>query len=176
VTPVPGVLTDGVVTLREADERDLDAIQVGIHDPDVVRWIGPPHGTAADTLALNRRRADAGSPTLCICEGGSDACLGLVWLNRDDADPASGAIGYMLLPAARGHGLATRAVMLLADWARQSGGVRSLRLVAAAANERSRAVAERAGFREVERRRRPRADGDEEEDVVYVRDDGIVPG
>lgn len=166
----PPVLTDGVVTLRAADERDLDPIQVGIEDPDVVRWIGPAHGTAAELMALNERRAAAGSPTFCICEQ-QDRCLGLVWLNRDDDDSTTGSIGYFLLPDARGRGLATRAVRVLAAWARGPGGVRHLRLVTAADNAASRAVAERSGFRETERTWRTDADGRTEEHIVHVADD-----
>ncbi|HET9346181.1 MAG TPA: GNAT family N-acetyltransferase [Candidatus Limnocylindrales bacterium] len=165
----PDVLTDDVVTLRPAGEQDLDAIRAGIEDPDVVRWIGPPHGTAAETLALDERRAAAGSPTFCVCER-EDRCLGLAWLNRDDDDASSASIGYFLLPVARGRGLATRAVRLLAAWARGPGGVRHLRLVTAVDNAASRAVAERSGFRESERRWRTDADGRTEEHVVHVPD------
>jgi len=170
VSDTPDSLTDGVVTLRPADERDLDAIQAGIEDPDVVRWIGPAHGTAAETLALNERRAAAGSPTFCVCEQ-EDRCLGLAWLNRDDDDASAASIGYFLLPGARGRGLATRAVRLLAAWARGPGGVRGLRLVTAVDNAASRAVAERSGFRESERKWRSEADGRTEEHIVHVPDD-----
>jgi RimJ/RimL family protein N-acetyltransferase len=162
-------LSDGVVTLRSPDDEDLDAIAVGIRDPDVVRWLGPPEGSAMDVLALNRRRAAAGSPTFCVCEGG-DRCVGLAWLNRDDADRSAGSVGYWLLPEARGRGIATRAVRLLVAWTR-SHGIRLVRLVTAADNASSRAVADRAGFREVERRRRDEPDGPDGEVVVYVLDE-----
>ena len=167
MSEAPDSLSDGVVTLRPAGDHDLDAIQAGIEDPDVVRWIGPPHGTAAEVLALNERRAAAGSPTFCVCEQ-EDRCLGLAWLNRDDADASAGSVGYFLLPEARGRGLATRAVRLLAVWARGPGGVRHLRLVTAVDNTASRAVAERAGFRELERRWRTEADGRTAEHIVHV--------
>jgi RimJ/RimL family protein N-acetyltransferase len=170
VSTNPGILTDGIVTLRPADERDLDAIQAGIEDPDVVRWIGPPNGTAAETLALNERRAAAGSPTFCVCEH-EDRCLGLAWLNRDDDDASVASIGYFLLPEGRGRGLATQAVRLIAAWARGPGGVRRLRLVTAVDNAPSRAVAQRSGFRESERKWRTERDGRSEEHIVHVPDD-----
>ena len=162
----PETLGDGVVWLRTAQVRDLDAIGAGIVDPDVARWFGPPEGSAADLLALNRRRAAAGSPTFCVCES-DDRCVGLAWMNRSPDDKASGSIGYWLLPEARGRGLATRAVRLIADWARRQGGIERLRIVVAADNAASRAVAERSGFREVERRLVTAA-GRTEEHVVYV--------
>jgi RimJ/RimL family protein N-acetyltransferase len=162
-------LTDGVVTLRTPDDHDLEAIAAGIADPDVVRWLGPAEGTARDVLQLNRRRAAAGSPTFCICEGG-DRCIGLAWLNRNDADQSAGNVGYWLLPEGRGRGIATRAVRLVVGWAR-AHEIRHVRLVTGAENATSRAVADRAGFHEVERRHRIEPDGPDVELVVYVLDE-----
>jgi hypothetical protein len=50
-------LTDGVVWLRPADERDTHAIERGITDPEVVRWFGQPTTSARDVLELNRARS-----------------------------------------------------------------------------------------------------------------------
>lgn len=99
-------LTDGIVLLRASEARDLPAIEAGIHDPDVIRWIGPTKGSATDVLALNRERWASGSPTLSICEP-DGTCVGLVWVNLREADRATGSVGYWLLPGARGRGLAT---------------------------------------------------------------------
>ena len=174
MSEAPGALTDGVVALRTPDERDLDAIAAGIADPDVVRWLGPPPGTAQDVLLLNRGRATAGSPTFCVCEG-DDRCVGLAWLNRDDADPAAGGVGYWLLPEARGRGLATRAVRLVVAWAR-GAMIPRLRLVTAVDNAHSRAVAERCGFREADRRRRTDPDGRTEDQIVYILEPPPIGG
>jgi RimJ/RimL family protein N-acetyltransferase len=138
-------LTDGVVTLRPPSEADLDAIAAGIVDPDVVRWIGPPEGSAAETLELNRARWAAGSPTFAICED-DGSCVGHVWANRAKEEPGAAAIGYWLLPAARGRGVATRAVRLLCEWLVAERGLRTLRLFTDPANVASQRVAERSGF------------------------------
>jgi ribosomal-protein-alanine N-acetyltransferase len=138
-------LSDGVVTLRPPDERDLPAIDLGVHDPDVVRWLGQPESSAADLLALNRTRWVAGSPTFSICES-NDVCVGHCWVNRSSSDATVGSIGYWLLPCARGRGLATRAVHLLTGWTVHDLGITRLRLFAEPANERSQRVAERSGF------------------------------
>jgi ribosomal-protein-alanine N-acetyltransferase len=140
-------LTDGSVVLRVSEPRDLPAIDAGIHDPDVIRWVGPTRGSAIDVLALNRQRWASGSPTLSICERDGE-CVGLVWLNVREADQTTGSIGYWLLPSARGRGIATRAVRLLSDWATRDLGVTNLRLTTEPENERSRRVAERSGFRQ----------------------------
>jgi hypothetical protein len=46
-------LSNDSVTLRPPDERDLAAIDLGIHDPDVVRWFRQPDSSAIDVLLLN---------------------------------------------------------------------------------------------------------------------------
>src|SRR4051812_71993 len=92
-------LSDGVVTLRPCVANDLDAIDAGINDVEVVRWIGPPEGSAAEVLALNERRWTAGSPTLSICTG-DGRCVGLVWINVSASDATTGSVGYWLLPDA----------------------------------------------------------------------------
>src|SRR5438477_809645 len=74
-------LSDGVVSLRPPDEGDLEAIDQGIHDPDVIRWFGRPSSSASDALALNRDRWRDGSPTFAICEI-DRRCVGHVWVNR----------------------------------------------------------------------------------------------
>jgi [ribosomal protein S5]-alanine N-acetyltransferase len=146
--PAGRELTDGTVTLRQADERDLPTIDAGIHDVEVVRWIGQPEGSALEVLALNRTRWAQGSPTFAICENDGE-CVGLVWLNVSAREAATGYVGYWLLPAARGRGLATRAVRLLSGLAVDELGIAHVRLRAEATNERSKRVAERSGFRQV---------------------------
>ena len=138
-------LDDGVVRLSPAGEADRDHVEAGIHDPEVVRWFGPPSGTVDEVLETNRRRAADGSPTFAIRDR-AGSFLGLAWVNRRSAEPATGSIGYWLLPEARGHGHATRAVRLLVDHAVRALGVRRVILLTDVANEASRRVAERAGF------------------------------
>jgi RimJ/RimL family protein N-acetyltransferase len=141
-------LSDGVVTLRPPDEGDLAAIDLGINDPEVVRWFGQPDASAIDVLTLNRRRWAEGSPTFAICEM-DGICGGHVWMNLSTGDAAVGYVGYWLLPSARGRGLATRAVRLLSDWAVRDLGTTHLGLLTEPANEPSQRVAERSGFRRV---------------------------
>jgi RimJ/RimL family protein N-acetyltransferase len=151
VEPRAPTLGDGVVTLDAPDERDLEALGAGLHDPDVVHFLGSSPGTASEVLELNRTRARDGSPTFAIRDR-ADRFLGLAWINRSSADPPTGAIGYWLLANARGQGHATRAVRLLVDHAIRDLGLRRLIVVTEPANTRSRAVAERAGFEQLETR------------------------
>ena len=138
-------LSDGLVTLRPPREDDLRAIERGIADPDVIRWIGPS-GSATEVLELNRSRwAEGTGATFSICDQ-KDACLGHVWVNLDHADSERGSVGYWLLPEARGKGLATRSVQLISWWARGDLGLARLSLTTQPSNEKSLRVAQRTGF------------------------------
>src|SRR5437899_7643520 len=57
-------LSDRRVRLRAAEPRDLPAIEAGIHDHDVIRWIGPQPPSAHDLLMLDEEWWAKGSPTL----------------------------------------------------------------------------------------------------------------
>ena len=155
--------------LRAAELRDLPAIDAGIHDPDVIRWIGPPEGSAHDVLVQNEDRWAHGSPTLSICEL-DGTCVGKVWMNIRETDRSTGFVGYWLLPAGRGRGLATSAVRLLSTWAVRELGVRNLRLVTAPDNERSQRVAERSGFRRASPDADESLDGPDGRQVVFALD------
>src|SRR5204863_10179107 len=58
----------------------------------------------------------------------------------------TGEIGYWTAPWARGHGVMTRAVRLLARWSFSEFHLRRIELVIAVDNHGSNRVAERAGF------------------------------
>ncbi|HYL39695.1 MAG TPA: GNAT family N-acetyltransferase [Candidatus Binatus sp.] len=165
--PLP-VLSDGRVLLRAAEARDLPAIEAGMHDPDVIRWIGPPAGSAHDVLVQSEARWAQGSPTLSICEL-DGTCVGKIWLTIRGADRSTGYVGYWLLPTGRGRGLATSAVRLLSTWALRELGLTTVRLVTAPDNERSHGVAERSGFRRLTPRAEAIVDG-VGEGIVYELD------
>ena len=160
------VLSDGQVVLRAPEHRDLPAIEAGINDPDVVRWIGPPEGSAHDVLVQNEERWALGSPTLAICER-DGSCVGKVWIGLSGRDSSIGYVGYWLLPAARGRGLATRAVRLLSAWAIRDLGLANVRLTTAPENAISQRVAERSGFRRVRGPAEEPLDDRERGQVVY---------
>ena len=167
--PLP-TLSDGRVLLRAAEPRDLPAIEAGIHDPDVIRWIGPPEGSAQDVLVQNEERWVQGSPTLSICEP-DGTCVGKVWMSIREGDRSTGFVGYWLLPGARGRGFATAAVRLLSNWSIRDLGVTKVRLTTAPDNERSHRVAERSGFRRVMPRDADAVDGEHGHDFVYELDE-----
>ena len=163
------MLTDGRVLLRAAEPRDLPAVEAGIHDPDVIRWIGPQLPTAHDVQALDEERWAQGSPTFAICQL-DGTFVGRVWLHVPEPGGSTGFVGYWLLPAGRGRGLATSAVRLISTWAIRELGVTDVRLITAPDNSRSHRVAERSGFRRVGPAADEALDVSKRPDVVYALD------
>ena len=166
--PLP-VLSDGLVLLRAPEPRDVPAFDAGIHDPDVIRWIGSPEVSAPDVPAQSAERWAQGSPTLSICEL-DGTCVGKVWLQIPETDRSTGFLGYWLLPAGRRRGLAKSAVRLLSMWAARELGVANLRIVTAPDNERSQRLAERSGFRRVPPAAGESAAGPDGGQFVYALD------
>lgn len=93
---------------------------------------------ATDTTETTGTVAD--SPALL------GALLGALTVRWTDRSDGLGMIGYWLLPAARGRGLATRAAVAATDWAFRTAEVRRLELAHAVENDASCRVAVRCGF------------------------------
>ena len=72
--------------------------------------------------------------------------LGGASLNAPDAHNSRASLGYWLAPAARGRGVASRAVRLIAGWALGTVGLARLEITCGPDNHGSRRVAERCGF------------------------------
>lgn len=168
-----GRLTDGVVTLRRLAPADADALHRLHSRPEVVANRVPPEpptrawadrrcGLAeADWLA--GRAAD-----LAVLDAATGGFAGGCALFFDEPATGQAMIGYSLLPEARGRGLATRAVRLLAGWA---FGIGLARLWAGTHpdNAASRRVLAKAGFREegLLRGRLPGPDGTRVDSIVH---------
>lgn len=168
-------LTDGVVTLRRLTPADTDALYRLHTLPEVVAVrVGQVPPTRA---AIARRCAVAESEWLvgsgadfAICDTGTGELAGGCALIHDEPATGQAMLGYSLLPEARGRGLATRAVRLLADWAFGPVGVARLWAGTATANVGSQRVLERAGFlREgLMRGRLPGGGGGRTDTVLYA--------
>jgi RimJ/RimL family protein N-acetyltransferase len=78
--------------------------------------------------------------------GDQAAVLGGCLLENVRLDHNCAAVGYWLAPEARGRGVVTHAVRLLARWAFAELGLARLELTCGPDNEASQRVAERCGF------------------------------
>lgn len=81
---------------------------------------------------------------LTIADAGTDAYLGFVSLTMKPA--RVGEIGYMVVPAARGRGLARAALAVFAQWTLRGLGLPRVQLSIDPANTPSLRVAEACGF------------------------------
>lgn len=125
------------------EEVDLDGIERGIQDAETVLWWGEYRGSARDLYEKKMREWRAGTLVpLAVLDGESFA--GHIFLELRDDDIA--VISFWLVPEARGRGLATRSVQLLTRWTFARLGAARIELWIEPGNERSRGVAERAGF------------------------------
>ncbi|MGK4584899.1 GNAT family N-acetyltransferase [Kitasatospora sp. HPMI-4] len=152
----PAVLDLGDALLRPWG-RALDvpggivpALVAASADPDIARW--NPLSTidpAAAEAYLDRaaaRWADGGTAAFAITDSVDGTLCGnafLQWSNRADG---IAMVGYWLLAAARGRGLATRATTAVTRWAVETADARRIELYHAVRNEASCGVATRAGF------------------------------
>ncbi|MDG4802763.1 GNAT family N-acetyltransferase [Micromonospora sp. WMMD980] len=170
-----GRLGDGVVTLRRLAPADADALHRLHTLPEVVANRVPPVPPDRESIA-RRCRLAAGywlagdAADLAIVDAATGALVGGCALGYDEPTAGQATVGYSLLPEARGRGLATRAIRLLAGWAFDIGVAR-LWAGTRPENVASRRVLERAGFRRegLLRGRMPGADGARTDAVVYGR-------
>ena len=150
LTPPDPPLTDGVVTLRPPDERDIPAMQ-DAPDPDIVRFIFGDAPQPADPEAfLERCRGwwTAGTDAFFSVDAvGHEERVGVARILLGLADPFGFAeVGYIFRPEGRGHGYATRTVRLLAHWVFDVLGLGRLQARTSLDNVASQAVLERVGF------------------------------
>jgi RimJ/RimL family protein N-acetyltransferase len=120
-----------------------------MREPAVALWNSSPLAAANLDGAREwvRRRADWSSgdhASFAVADPETKALLGSVSLHKNSDDDAS--IGYWTVEAARGRGLATRAVGTLTGWAFQQLGLHRIELCHAVANPASCRVAEKAGY------------------------------
>jgi len=176
--PDAGELSDGVVTLRRVRRGDEDALLDERLDPESRRWsTSTRQWTAADVRVFI-----AGAPAawlagtearFAIVESATGDCAGSLGLRMTMPAFRIAEIGYGLRAGWRGHGLATRSVRLVADWAFTRVGIARLELGTAVANSASRRVAIRAGFQleGFARMRLPTSDGGRTDEARF----GLMP-
>jgi RimJ/RimL family protein N-acetyltransferase len=141
------------VELRDWTEDDAPALGPVCGDPDVCRftsvpWTYSPEAALAWVERLRELRAAGEGMALAItAPGRPQEPLGTVNLVRFSADGREAALGYWLLPAARGRGYATAAARALARWGFRSLHLERIELAILPENAASRRLAERLGAR-----------------------------
>lgn len=149
-TPLPA---DGVVLIRPWREADVPANLMLFADPLIQRFSWPhttPY-TEKDARAFFAEQEDLrrqGEELSFALTEPSDDEVVLGGGSLYDIDLANGraAVGYWLAAQARGRGVATHAVRLVARWAFEELGIARLELTCGPDNQASQRVAERCGF------------------------------
>ena len=165
-------LRDRDLLLRPPRPEDADAITAACQDPEIPRWtfVPSPYGRADAEVYIASCAADreAGRTAAFLAVDADDRLLASLSVMELDREPGYGEIGYWVAAEARGRGVATRAVRLLADWARRELGLTRIDILPHKDNAASRRVAEKAGFTDTgELVTAPRAGGEEPVYAVY---------
>lgn len=149
--PVPRLAGD-VVLLRPWGEADVPGMVLAFSDPVMQRFswrtTAFTETDARDYFAeqeVARLRGEELNFALAEPRD-QDVVLGGASLYEVRLDRGCAAVGYWLAPQARGRGLATHAVRLLARWAFAELGLARLELTCSPDNEASQHVAGRCGF------------------------------
>jgi RimJ/RimL family protein N-acetyltransferase/8-oxo-dGTP pyrophosphatase MutT (NUDIX family) len=146
VTDREDPLTDGVVTLRPFDERDIDAHVAG-DDEEIRYWFDAPglstNEGMAEVVERWRRDREAGTRlTFAVLHEG--ATVGVV-----EARPhgVAASLSWTMYAGHRGQGYATRATRLLVQHAFDHLGIRRVQAEIDPRNVASQRVATRSGLR-----------------------------
>ena len=165
-------LTDGEISLRPWERRDVPAVAAACQDPEIPRWTVVPHDYterhARDFIAGTGTDIAAGRELALAIVDTDDRLIGALGLSNVDWPDLKAEIGYWMAAESRRRGIGARATRMLAVWAISALGLERIELLANPENEASQRLAERAGFtREGTLRRYRRRHGVREDLVMF---------
>ncbi|MFC0005423.1 GNAT family N-acetyltransferase [Micromonospora siamensis] len=142
----PVALTAPGLSLRPWRMTDAPVVLAAFADPAIARWNPQQVTDEAGAAQWLRRRtgADDSAISLAVTDAADGALLGAVSLHHLHGEDAQ--VGYWTTAAARGRGVATRAVTVLTGWGFDRLGLHRIELCHAVPNVASCRVAERAGY------------------------------
>jgi [ribosomal protein S5]-alanine N-acetyltransferase len=145
-------LTDGVVRVRAAAERDIPEVLIAYQDdPTLHLRMGQARPPSGAELGRRAERAEvdrvAGRRlTLTVVEPAEDICRGQIYVYQVDWDHARADLGIWVAPQLRGRGLGARALGLVATWLLRTSGLLRVQLLTESDNVALIRTAKRAGF------------------------------
>ncbi len=139
-------LRDRDLVLRPWAEGDVSALVDACNDPLIAHWIPTiPHPyTEEDAIAFIRGEVRSDHEAMAVEY--QQRVVGGIGLGVN-AHGYRGSIGYWIAEPARGQGICTRAVRLLARHALEDLQLQSVQLVTDPDNVASQRVAEKVGFK-----------------------------
>ena len=156
------VLNAAELTLRPWQQSDIAAVVSAYSQPDIQHWHARTMDDAEAKGWIRSRRDGWRNETRvdwAVTE--RDGVLGRIGLTRIDLAEGLGEVVYWVLPGARGHGVASRALCAMSDWAFDRMGFNRLELTHSTENLASCRVAHTAlyGLEGTQRRRALHLDG-----------------
>jgi len=146
----PVVPVDGELLLRPWEAGDATVVVEAFQDPAIQLW----HGRRADSEDEAREwitqwraawAAESGA-NWAVADARSGAVAGRLSLRALDLGTGQAELAYWTHPAARGRGVAQRAVAAVTAWAFAEAGFHRLELMHSVANHASCRVATKSGF------------------------------
>jgi RimJ/RimL family protein N-acetyltransferase len=171
----PAELTAGDLLLRPWRADDVDAYWAALQEPGGRLWHAgtlTSRDAVAATLARRRDWSTGDHASWCAVAAGTGALLGSLAVHHIDAAAQEAEIGYWTAPAARGRGLAVRAVEAICRWGFTGPlALHRIQLVHAVENVPSARVAEKAGFTREGRLRQSHRydDGEWHDQLLWAR-------
>jgi RimJ/RimL family protein N-acetyltransferase len=145
-------LSDGVVTLRAFTLDDIPAVTAACQDPEIARWTAmiPSPYTEDDARqwieSHDEARAAGLACPFAVVDAESGELLGSAGFHQIEWEDSSLDIGYWIAPWARRRRAATRAVVLLSQWALGNLEMERISLLTFPGNVASEGVAAAAGY------------------------------
>jgi RimJ/RimL family protein N-acetyltransferase len=145
------LVASGLLRLRPWRASDATAALPALRDPAIARW--NPADRADPDLGVAQawvtNRSDWTGPehaSFAIVDAVDDTLLGSVSLFKIDRVHDNAEIGYWIVPASRGRGIAATALITVTRWAFNTVGLHRVQLFHAVDNTASCRVATKAGF------------------------------
>ncbi|MGB2874140.1 MAG: GNAT family N-acetyltransferase [Gaiellaceae bacterium] len=144
-------LGDGELLLRPLGLDDVPRVTEICQDPEISRWTRVPDSYTVDHartwIEHSARAWDKDEASFAVTEVVTGRLVGAIGLHLQEHFAMQASIGYWVAKDARGRGVATRALRLVARWALEDLGLPRVQLVTDPDNLASQRVAEKAGFR-----------------------------
>ncbi|NEA35759.1 GNAT family N-acetyltransferase [Streptomyces sp. SID13031] len=145
----PHLTVDEELVLRPWSAADAPMVQTAFSCPDIQRWhvrrLDTPEEAVEWTAQWQSRWAADEAASWAVVDSDNEP-LGQVGLRSISLTEASAGVSYWVLPAARGRGLAARAVRSMQVWAFGELGFNRLDIQHSTRNEASCKVAGKTGF------------------------------
>ena len=167
-------LPAGELLLRPWRDDDLDELTAALQEAEVRRWNDPGSFTRDDVRSVLARRRDWSAGTqaaFAVVAAAGGGLLGSVSLHEIDREHGDAEVGYWTVAAARGRGVAVRAVLAVCSWAFTDLQLDRIVLLHAVENVASGRVAAKAGFTLEGRLRRSHryGDGAKHDELLWSR-------